>query len=234
MSEREIVFDTETTGLEAGIDKLVEIGAVELVNRVPTGRVWHRYVNPGRPISPDAIAVHGITNEKVAHEPRFRELAADLAAFLEGATLIAHNASFDVGFLDAEFGEAGLPALDPERVVDTLALARKRFPGANNTLDALCRRFSVDAGRRVKHGALLDAELLAEVYGEMMGGRQSLMALEAGAREAGASGTSGAAAKRPGPRPVRLTDAEAEAHAAFVATLADGGRWEGPRERAQE
>ena len=225
MSEREIVFDTETTGLEAGTDRLVEVGAIELVNRVATGRVWHRYINPGRPISPDAIAVHGITDERVAKEPRFAEMAADLAAFLEGATLVAHNASFDVGFLDAEFGELGLPAIDPDRVIDTLALARKRFPGANNTLDALCRRFGVDAGRRVKHGALLDAELLAEVYGEMLGGRQSLMALEATSREAGSGEASGRARPRPGPRPVRLTEAEAEAHLAFVAGLADGGRW---------
>ena len=166
---REIVLDTETTGLDpdAG-DRIVELGAVELLNHMPTGRVFHAYVNPQREVPEEAVRVHGLTTAFLADKPVFAAVAADFAAFLGDARLVIHNAAFDIRFLNAELGWCGLPAIAWARAIDTLDLAKRRFPGANNTLDALCRRFGVDASGRVKHGALLDSELLAEVYLELM------------------------------------------------------------------
>ena len=170
---REIVFDTETTGLDPRDGhRLVEFAGIELVERVPTGRHLHVYVNPGRSMPAEALAVHGLTEDFLADKPRFASVAGELQAFLEGATLVAHNASFDMRFLNFEFELCGRPAIGAARVVDTLDLSRKRFPGAKHTLDALCQRFGIDRSHRVLHGALIDAELLADVYVELTGGRQ--------------------------------------------------------------
>ncbi len=179
---REIVLDTETTGLDPNSgDRIVEIGCVELHRLMPTSKVFHQYINPERDMPDEAFRVHGLSNEFLSDKPVFAEVAGDLAKFLDGAKLIAHNASFDVGFLNSEFAVLGLPAIQFDRVVDTVALARRRFPGAQVSLDALCRRFEIDLSARDKHGALLDAELLAAVYLELMGGRQPTLTLAAGA-----------------------------------------------------
>ena len=163
---REIVLDTETTGLDpvAG-DRIVELGGVELLHHVPTGRSFHRYLNPQRDVPQEAVQVHGLTATFLADKPLFAAVAADFAAFLGDARLVIHNAAFDMRFLNAELGWAGRPAIAWARAVDTLDLAKRRFPGAQNSLDALCRRFGVDLTTRTKHGALLDSELLAEVRG---------------------------------------------------------------------
>jgi DNA polymerase-3 subunit epsilon len=212
---REIIFDTETTGLDPRDGhRLVEFAGIELVERVPTGRHLHFHVNPGRPMPPEAEAVHGLTDDFLADKPRFAEKAGELLAFLGDAMLVAHNAQFDVRFLNFELAEAGLPPLDPGRIVDTLELARKRFPGAKHSLDALCLRFGIDRSLRVRHGALIDSELLAEVYVELTGGRQIGFDLAVAAR-----------AEAKGPRtvwPVRewaVPEAELAAHAAFVANI---------------
>ena len=174
---REIVFDTETTGLDWRDDRVIELGGIEMVNRFPTGRTFHRYINPqGREINVEAQAVHGISMADLADKPTFDGILADLLAFLEGAHLIAHNANFDIGFLNAEFGRLGVDMVEPARVVDTLAIARRKHPMGPNSLDALCRRYGIDNSHRTKHGALLDSELLAEVYIELIGGRQAALA----------------------------------------------------------
>src|SRR5215213_4339788 len=166
---REIVLDTETTGTDpAAGDRVIEIGCVELVNHVPSGRTYHVYVNPERPVSAGALAVHGLTNAFLADKPVFAAIADDLLAFVGDGRLVIHNAGFDVAFLNAEFARTGHPALPLEQVVDTLALARRKHPGASNSLDALCARYGIDNSRRTKHGALLDAEILAEVYIELI------------------------------------------------------------------
>src|ERR671921_1957781 len=170
---REIVFDTETTGLNpAGGDRMVEIGCIEIFNRVETGRHFHAYFNPERPMPSEAEAVHGLTNVFLSDKPRFGEKAGELLDFIEDSPLVAHNASFDFGFLNHELGLCGRPSVCMSRMVDTLVLARTRHPGAKHSLDALCTRFGVDRSMRVKHGALLDAQLLAQVYIELTGGRQ--------------------------------------------------------------
>jgi DNA polymerase-3 subunit epsilon len=222
---REIVLDTETTGLDPATgDRIVELGAVELLNHMPTGKSFHRYINPQREVPAEAVEVHGLTTAFLADKPVFAAIAAEFAAFLGDARLIIHNAAFDMKFLNAELCWAGHGSLPWARAVDTLELARRRFPGAQNSLDALCRRFGVDNTGREKHGALLDSELLAEVYLELIGGRQPDLILTVV--------TSGGAAKAiwtppPRPRPLvpRLTDAEAAAHAAFIAELGDQALW---------
>ena len=222
---REIVLDTETTGLDPDTgDRIVELGAVELLNHMPTGRVFHRYVNPQRDVPEEAVAVHGLTAQFLADKPVFAAVAAEFAVFVGDARLVIHNAAFDMKFLNAELGWAGQPGLAAPRAIDTLDLARRRFPGAQNTLDALCRRFGIDNSAREKHGALLDSELLAEVYLELMGGRQpdlSLTVVAAGP----ATGALWVVPARPRPLTSRLTAAEAEAHARFVATLGEGALW---------
>jgi DNA polymerase-3 subunit epsilon len=222
---REVVLDTETTGLDPDTgDRIVEIGAVELVNHVPTGRSFHAYVNPQRDVPEDAVGVHGLTAAFLADKPVFTAIAAEFAAFVGDARVVIHNAGFDMKFLNAELGWAGLPGLPWARAVDTLELARRRFPGAQNSLDALCRRFGVDNSGREKHGALLDSELLAEVYLELMGGRQpdlTLAVVTAGP----VAGAIWAPPPRPRPLPPRLTLAEAEAHVRFVATLGEAALW---------
>lgn len=212
---REIVFDTETTGLDPRDGhRLVEFAGIELHERVPTGRVLHFHVNPGRPMPAEAEAVHGLTDAFLADKPRFIEKAGALLDFLGDAILVAHNASFDMRFLNFELEAAGHAPLHPGRVVDTLELARKRFPGAKHSLDALCQRFQIDRSARVVHGALIDAELLADVYIELTGGRQIGFDLAVQA-----------AAARERPReawPVREFEVPADelaAHAAFVAAM---------------
>jgi DNA polymerase-3 subunit epsilon len=222
---REIVLDTETTGLDprAG-DRVVEIGAIELINHVPSGRVFHHYLNPQRAMSAEAEAVHGLSDAFLADKPTYAKIALEFEKFVGDATLVIHNAPFDMGFLNAERGRLGLPPWPMSKAIDTVAIARRRFPGAQANLDALCRRFGVDNSGREKHGALLDAELLAEVYLELIGGRQPAFGLTAGAASTGGA-TAYAPPPRPRPLPSRVTVAEAEAHAAFLATLGDAALW---------
>ena len=170
---RQIVFDTESTGFNAeGDDRIVEIGALEIENLIPTGKTYHQYINPEREVPQEAVAVHGLTYDRLKSEPVFSQIAGDFLEFIGDADLIAHNAEFDMRFINAEFKRIGMPIIPMSRAIDTLQISRKKFPGANNTLDALCRRFEVDNSERTLHGALLDAELLAEVYLELSGGRQ--------------------------------------------------------------
>ncbi len=223
---REIVLDTETTGLDpdAG-DRIVEIGAVELVNHMPTGRSFHQHVNPQRVVPGDAVAVHGLTESFLADKPIFSAVVDAFLAFIGDARLVIHNASFDMKFLNAELGWAGRPFLPQARALDTLELARRRFPGAQNSLDALCRRFGVDCSSRTKHGALLDSELLAEVYLELIGGRQPDLTLSVVLT--GPSHGAGAWVPPPRARPLapRITEAEAAAHAAFIAEIGATALW---------
>ncbi len=228
---REIVLDTETTGLEAmGGDRVVEIGCVELFNHIPTGQIFHKYINPERSMPREAFNVHGLSDEFLKDKPKFRQVGPEFAGFIAGARLVIHNASFDVGFLNAEFARLGIPPIGPEFVVDTLQLARRRHPAGPNSLDALCSRYGIDNTKRVRHGALLDAELLAEVYIELIGGKQAALSLHyeqtgsAAARSAAAAGRR-VARQRERPLAAALTEAEQAAHAAFVATMGDAAIW---------
>jgi DNA polymerase-3 subunit epsilon len=225
---REIVFDTETTGFDPATgDRIVEIGAVELVNRLPTGRTYHVYLNPERPMPDEAFKVHGLGDDFLRDKPRFHEIANDFIDFIGDAMLVAHNASFDQRFIDAELSRIGLPVLAAQRIVDTVAMARARFPGAPASLDALCRRFGVDLSARERHGALLDATLLAEVYLELTGGRQPDLVLAPVAQTLSGPNAHqpGQRRQRPVPLPVRLTDAERAAHAALVERLGPQAIW---------
>jgi len=218
---REIIFDTETTGLSpAGGDRLVEIGCVEMVNRVETGRTYHAYFNPQRPMPREAEAIHGLGDTFLSDKPDFADTVHDLLEFIGDSPLIAHNASFDFGFLNHELGRCARDPICLSRMIDTLVLARSRHPGAKHSLDALCTRFGVDRSHRVKHGALLDAQLLAQVYVELTGGRQIGLTLVGDSVEADAAAQS-AAIERPfrAPRPHFPSDAEREAHRRFVAGL---------------
>lgn len=229
---REIVLDTETTGFdpETG-DRLVEIGAIELVNLLPTGRTYHVYINPERGMPQEAFEVHGLGDDFLRDKPVFAKVVQDFVDFIgDDGQLVIHNASFDMKFLNYELKRAGYPTLPMSRATDTLELARRKFPGAQNSLDALCRRFGVDNSNRTLHGALLDSELLAEVYLALKGGRQPGLVLESGpsATQAGTTASPGRTAPR-GPRPralaPRLTAEEQAAHDAFVAKLGDGAVW---------
>ncbi len=218
---RSILFDTETTGLDPLLgDRVVEIAAIELMNDLPTGRQFHRFIDPERDMPEDATRVHGLTRADLIGKPRFAEIVDELCAFLGDCPLVAHNAPFDFGFLNAEFARLGLPPLAPERMIDTLVLAKTRFPGLPNSLDALCRRFAIDLSARTTHNALLDCRLLAEVYVELTGGRQrGLTLIEAQRRRRSPS---------PMPPPARAhrcrgrpSAAELAAHAAFLARIAE-------------
>ena len=224
---REIVLDTETTGLDAlRGDRLVEVGCVEIFNRMPTGQTFHRHINPQRQVNPEAVAVHGLTDEFLADKPLFAEVVEDFLAFIGDAPLVIHNASFDIGFINAELDRLKMALIPRERLVDTLLLARRKHPGVSNRLDDLCSRYSIDNSRRTKHGALLDAELLAEVYVDLIGARQSSLILAADTREIRIAGTIDTVRRqRPIPLAPRLTDAEREAHRAFVASLGDKPIW---------
>jgi DNA polymerase III subunit epsilon len=219
---REIVFDTETTGLNPATgDRMVEIGCVEIVNRCETGRHFHAYFNPGRDMPFEAEAVHGLTTVFLSDKPRFPDKVEELLEFLEDSPLVAHNASFDFGFLNFELEQCGKPLVSLSRMVDTLALARSRHPGAKHSLDALCMRFGVDRSMRVKHGALLDAQLLAQVYVELTGGRQiglGLVAETASVPVHPASRPVTVREPRP-PRPHSAMPEELERHRAFIARL---------------
>ncbi len=223
---REIVFDTETTGLSplAG-DRMVEIGCVELFNRVETGRTYHAYFNPGRPMPSGAEEVHGLSDAFLSDKPPFSDKVEELLEFLGDCPLVAHNAAFDFGFLNHELNLCGRPLVCLTRMIDTLAIARTRHPGAKHSLDALCTRFGVDRSIRVKHGALIDAQLLALCYVELTGGRQiglslAAEAVEASVHEAAADLAPIAVTIRP-PRPHAPSEEELAAHAAFLATIAD-------------
>jgi DNA polymerase III subunit epsilon len=224
---REIVLDTETTGLDPQDGhRIVEIGAVELVNHVATGRTFHQYINPERDMPEDAFAVHGLSQAFLADKPVFAAVVDAFLAFVGEARLVIHNAAFDIRFLDAELRRSGRTPFGPARALDTLEMARRRFPGAANSLDALCRRFAVDLSGRTKHGALLDCTLLAEVYLELVGGRQPDLVLEVvTSRDGRALGAAWTPPPRPRPLPPRITEAEAAAHAAFVAELGEGVLW---------
>lgn len=221
---REIVFDTETTGLNpAGGDRIVEIGCVEIFNRIETGRHFHAYFNPERPMPSEAEAVHGLTNLFLSDKPRFGERAGELLDFIEDSPLVAHNASFDFGFLNHELGKCGRPPVCTSRMICTLVLARTRHPGAKHSLDALCTRFGVDRSQRVKHGALLDAQLLAQVYVELTGGRQIGLGLVADTdRVEVAVGGAPVTVREPRPaRPHYAAADELERHRDFIARLID-------------
>ncbi|WP_137700945.1 DNA polymerase III subunit epsilon [Marimonas lutisalis] len=227
---REIVLDTETTGFdpEQG-DRIVEIGGVELYNHVPTGNTYHQYINPERDMPQEAFEVHGLSEEFLRDKPVFSKIAQDFLDFVGDAKLVIHNASFDMKFLNAELGWLNLPQLPWEQAVDTLAIARRKFPGSPASLDALCRRFNIDNSARTLHGALLDSEILAEVYLELIGGRQPDFALGAGRQDSEKSQSDSQSAWRPKrrdvPLPPRITQEEAAAHAAFVEAMGDGALW---------
>lgn len=229
---REIVFDTETTGLSARDgDRVIELGAVELENRFPTGRSFHHYINPdGRSVHPEALAVHGLDDKFLAGKPVFAEIAGEFLEFVGTGLLVAHNASFDMGFLNAELDRIGMPSIAPDRVVDTLMIARRRHPMGPNSLDALCQRYGIDNTRRTKHGALLDSELLAEVYIELNGGRQASLLLdretENGTDTDMVDVSAGERRRRPTPLPSRLGASGREKHRAFIATLGDKALWD--------
>jgi DNA polymerase-3 subunit epsilon len=224
---REIVLDTETTGLShATGDRLVEIGCVELINHIPSGENFHVYLNPQRSMPEEAFRVHGLSEEFLSDKPLFKDKAAEFRDFLDDARLIIHNAPFDMGFLNAELGWAGLPILGNE-VIDTVMLARKKHPGARVSLDALCKHYGIDNSRRALHGALLDSEILAEVYLELIGGKQVSLALMAEVDSDGsdALATRVAALPRPIPLPSRVSMAEAAAHEAFVGKMGESAIW---------
>src|SRR5436305_3004153 len=224
---REIILDTETTGLDPlRGDRLVEIGCIEIFNRMPTGQTFHRHLNPERDMPAEALAVHGLTTEFLAGKPLFAEIADEFLEFIADAPLIIHNASFDVSFINAELDRIKRPAIMRERLVDTLLLARRKHPGVSNRLDDLCSRYSIDNSRRTKHGALLDAELLAEVYIDLIGARQSQLILAAETIDIRA-GVGGDTPRRQREIPLspRVSGEDRAAHRAFVATLADKPIW---------
>lgn len=223
---REIIFDTETTGLDPKDGhRVVEIGAVEISNLIPTGRVFHVYINPERDMPEEAFRVHGLSGEFLSGQKKFAEIASEFLDFIEDSPLVAHNAEFDVRFLNAEFATLKLPPLASARIVDTLAMARRRNPGSPASLDALCQRYGIDLSRRDKHGALLDAGLLAEVYAELMGGRQAALSLQSSG-VARRKQTNDLLTARPEPLAARVSAAEAEAHRAFVAALSKAPLWD--------
>lgn len=228
---REIVLDTETTGFDpAEGHRIVEIGAVELFNHMPTGKTYHQYIDPQRMMPKEAFEVHGLGDDFLRGKPVFKAIGQAFLDFIGDAKLVIHNAAFDMKFLNYELKQIGLPALDWSRAIDTLMIARQKFPGSPASLDALCRRFGVDNSSREKHGALLDSEILAEVYLELIGGRQPDFGLASQpAKSDQSETTTGSDTWRPRPRPTplpsRLTENEAAAHAAFVAKLGDGAIW---------
>lgn len=226
--QREIVLDTETTGLKAnGGDRLVEIGCVELCNRIPTGLEFHAFINPeGKEVHPEAEAIHGISNAFLEDKPVFNQVVGDFIEFIGEDQLVIHNAPFDIGFINMELKRINHPIIGMERVVDTLALARRKHPAGPNTLDALCKRYGVDNAIRTKHGAIIDSLLLADVYVELLGERQAKLGLAPSGQEAGGQRRRAVkVAQRPTPLPSRLTPEDIAAHEAFVETLGEAALW---------
>ena len=224
---REIVLDTETTGLDPlRGDRLVEIGCVEIFNRMPTGQIFHRHINPERDMPAEAFAVHGLSSEFLADKPLFAHVVDEFLEFIADAPLVIHNASFDISFINAELDRIKRPAIARDRLVDTLLLARRKHPGVSNRLDDLCSRYAIDNSRRTKHGALLDAELLAEVYIDLIGARQSQLILAAETRETRGGGY-GEMPRRQREVPLvpRISEEDRAAHRAFIATLGDKPIW---------
>jgi DNA polymerase III subunit epsilon len=224
---REVVLDTETTGLDPSDGhRIVEIGCVEIVNQIPTGATYHVLINPERDVPEDAHRVHGHSAASLADKPVFGTVTEEFLAFLADDPLVIHNAEFDIRFINAELGRLGMEPLTPSRVVDTLALARRKHPGAPNSLDALCDRYRIDRSRRIKHGALLDAEILVEIYGELLGGRQRSLVFAVAAPASGARVQLSLARKEGWRIAVSLlTDAEQAAHRALVAKLGPNAIW---------
>lgn len=224
---REIVLDTETTGFEPETgDRIVEIGAVELERHVPTGRTYHQYINPERSMPQEAFEVHGLGDDFLRDKPKFAQVGQAFLDFIGDAKLVIHNAAFDMKFLNAELGWMGLPKLPYERAIDTLDIAKRKFPGSPASLDALCRRFSIDNSARTLHGALLDSEILAEVYLELIGGRQPGLTLSSTQAVSGtAQEDTWTVPKRPRPLPQRITAREKAAHDAFVDGLGENAVW---------
>jgi DNA polymerase-3 subunit epsilon len=215
---REIVLDTETTGLDPGDGhRIIEVCCLELDNHLPTGRVYHTLIHPERDIPEESIRVHGLTLDKLAEAPKFGAIVDDLLAFMGDSRLVIHNAEFDLKFLNAEFARSNRAPLPPARGIDTIALAKRRFPGARYSLDELCRRFNIDLSGRAKHGARVDSELLAQVYLELVGGRQARLQLAPGDAGTAGMGFIRVARPRPNPLPERILPQEREAHARFVA-----------------
>ncbi|WP_187428478.1 DNA polymerase III subunit epsilon [Roseobacter fucihabitans] len=224
---REVVLDTETTGFDPQSgDRIVEIGAVELMGHMATGKTYHQYINPERAMPEEAFQVHGLGDEFLRDKPKFAEVGQAFLDFIGDAKLIIHNAAFDIKFLNAELKWMGLPQIPWEQAIDTLEMARKRFPGSPASLDALCRRFNIDNGARTLHGALLDSEILAEVYLELIGGRQPDFGLSTrSGSTSGADGDDWTPRPRATPLKPRITEKEAAAHAEFVAKLGDDALW---------
>ena len=227
---REIVLDTETTGLDPkNGDRLIEIGCIELLNRLPSGKEYHCFINPERDVPAEAQAVHGISTAFLKDKPLFSTVAGAFSEFIGGDALVIHNATFDIGFLNAELARVKRPLLSMVRVVDTLALARRKHPAGPNSLDALCKRYGIDNSKRIKHGALMDSVLLAEVYMELLGERQGGFALAAKGSAVGmvraSNGVLAKARVRPLPLAARLTSVHLELHAAFIAPLGDKAIW---------
>lgn len=225
---REIVLDTETTGLDpAQGHRIVEIGAVELINHIPSGKTYHTYIDPERDMPSDAETVHGLTSAFLKGKPRFAQIVSEFMTFLGEAPLVIHNASFDLAFLNFEFTLIGHPTLPSERIVDTLMIARQKHPMGPNSLDALCKRYGIDNSKRDKHGALLDSELLAEVYLELIGGKQATLSL---ATTTSLQRLASQRPVRPMTRPrnlvSRLTDEELQAHSALIAELGPSALWQ--------
>lgn len=229
--QREIVLDTETTGLDPNSgDRLIEIGCVELINRMPTGNEFHVYINPDRDVPAEAQAVHGLSTEFLRDKDRFEQVADSFIEFIAGDTLVIHNAPFDIGFLNAELDRSGRPVLTMDRVVDTLKLARRKHPGASNNLDALCKRYGIDNSNRVKHGALLDSLLLADVYVELLGERQAKLELSRQSQSGGAVSTNMGSEKIPArtrqkPLANRLKSEDLELHSEFIGKLGAEAIW---------
>lgn len=224
---REIVLDTETTGFEpAEGDRIVEIGAVELWNHMPTGKTYHQYINPERSMPQGAFEVHGLGDDFLRDKPVFKDIAQDFVDFVGTDVMVIHNAAFDMKFLNAELGWLGRPALPMSQSLDTLAIARKRFPGSPASLDALCRRFNIDNSSRTLHGALLDSEILAEVYLELIGGKQPDFALSTSSNNTSSDQTAEwRPSRRPTPLPSRLTEKEKAAHAEFLDNMGGAVLW---------
>ena len=226
---REIVLDTETTGFEPSEgDRVVEIGAVELFNHLPTGRTYHQYINPKRNMPEAAFNVHGLSEEFLSDKPVFKDIAQEFIDFIKDSKLVIHNASFDMKFLNAELGWVNRPALPMNQAIDTLAIARRKFPGSPASLDALCRRFGIDNSSRTLHGALLDSEILAEVYLELVGGRQPDLVLsgpEIKTTKDGAPSADWRPTPRPKPLASRLSETEKAAHKTFIAALGSDALW---------